>query len=169
MTGLQSSVRRGRGLGAFTLLEVLVTLALIALLSGLLVGGAIALVRDRPTTGEEILRSAIAKTRRHALERYENVRLSYDAQGHCFVASAPDATWRIPVTMPGNVDFSFLPVTQGSVALLGGDVVETSSLPYVTFYRDGGSSPFRAQIKIGTAAQVIVFDPWTCSPMPEAK
>ena len=170
MSGLHPSMRVvQRGARAFTLLEILVTLALIAILSALVVGGATALVRDRPATVEEVLRSVIDKTRLRAVQHFEEIRLSYDAQDRAFVATAPDGTWKTPVTIPGKVEFSFLPASQGSLVLLGGDIVETYGMPYVTFYRDGGCSPFRAQIKMGTDAQVITFDPWTCAPLPESK
>ena len=47
--------------------------------------------------------------------------------------------------------------------LLGGQLVETKTLPYVTFYGDGTCSPFRLQIRTTGEARVIAIDPWTCS------
>lgn len=157
------------GCGAFTLLEVLVTIALILLLAGLVIGASITLLRERPATGEEVVKYAIAQARRYAVENDREVRLSYDAKEKAFVASTRDGTRTFPVDFPGELQIEFLSSQKGGAVLLGGDLVETARLPYVTFYPDGACSWFRAQLRTGGPARVLAIDPWTCAPMLEAK
>ena len=48
--------------------------------------------------------------------------------------------------------------------LVGGQLVETQTLPSVTFYGDGTCSPFRAQLRNkGVDPRVLEIDPWTCA------
>lgn len=58
----------------------------------------------------------------------------------------------------------------GSSMLVGGQLVETQTIPFVTFYRDGTCSPFRLQIKTRNGTRILEIDPWTCAQMlnPEA-
>ncbi len=148
---------------AFTLLEVLITVALIGLLTGILVGGSMAMVRERPSTGEEVLRTAIRQARRYAVENLREVRVRYDAKEKVFVASTRDGEKRFPVEFPGELKVDFLPTIKSSSVLLGGEVLETSSMPFITFYPDGGCSPFRAQLRTGGPARIVSIDPWTCA------
>lgn len=157
------------GRSAFTLLEVLVTLALILLLTGIVIGASVSLLRDRPVTGEEVVKYAIAQARRYAVENFREVRLSFDAKEKAFIASTEDGTRTFPVEFPGELQIEFLSAQKGGSVLLGGDLVETARMPYVTFYPDGACSAFRAQLRTGGPARVLAIDPWTCAPMLEAK
>jgi len=53
--------------------------------------------------------------------------------------------------------------------LLGGELVETGTMPYVTLYRDGTCTPFRVQFHSSGAARIIAIDPWTCAEVLEEK
>ena len=61
-----------------------------------------------------------------------------------------------------TVDFLSAQPGQSSV-LIGGELVDTKTVPAVTFYPDGTCSPFRAQFRAGGAAKVLSIDPWTCA------
>ncbi|HWA07841.1 MAG TPA: GspH/FimT family pseudopilin [Opitutaceae bacterium] len=160
--------RSSAGARAFTLLEILVTLALIALLSGALIAGAGRLVNDRPSTPSEIFRQALTESRQYAIEKNVEVRLSFDPKGKTLVASTTDNARNYPV--PGDdVVIDFLAAQKGGSAILvGGEVIETQALPYVTFYPDGTCSPFRVQFRISGTTNVVPIDPWTCAPVLEA-
>lgn len=146
------------------------TIALILLLTGLVVGGSITLLRERPTTGEEVLNYAIAQARRYAVEENREVRLSFDSREKTFHASTTDGKRSFPVEFRGELQIEFLaPQKGGGTVLLGGDLVETAKTPFVTFYPDGACSAFRAQLRTGGAARVVAIDPWTCAPMLEGK
>lgn len=147
----------------------MVTIALIGLLAAVVTGGANALLRERPVTGEEVLRFAIAKARRYAVENMREVRLSYDSKEKVFKATTVDGVRSFPVDTPGELQIDFLPPQKEGAILLGGSSAETGNMPFVTFYSDGVCSPFRAQIRTGGPARLMAFDPWTCAPMLEDK
>lgn len=159
--------------GGFTLLEVLVTLALIALLTGVLVVGTSRLLGDRPKSPDELFWAAVEEARKTALLNNRDVRLSFDTRSGEFVTWANgQEESRLPF-VPGEVsEFEFLaPKSPGSFSaiLVGGQLVETQTIPSVTFYRDGTCSPFRAQLKSRNGARVLEIDPWTCAQMLSAQ
>ncbi len=150
------------------MLELLVTLALIALLTGLLVGGTAALLRERPATADEVMRLAITQARRYAVENYREVRLAYDNKGKAFQASSVDGKRAFPLELSQEVQIDFLTTQKDNSMLLGGELVELSNLKYVTFYPDGTCSPFRVQLRTNNGpARVVAIDPWTCAPVLE--
>ncbi len=156
------------GRGGFTLLEVLVTLALIALLTGVLVVGANSLLRDRPKTPEELFWSAVGEVRKEALLGNRDVRLRFDPAKGEFVASSEDGGVRYPFVAKETAELDFLPPKSPgtfSAMLVGGELIETQTMPFVTFYRDGTCSPFRVQLKTRNGARVLEIDPWTCAPI----
>lgn len=167
--GTKHSKGPGGAGGAFTLLEVLITLALIGLLAGLVAGGATALLRERPVTGEEIFRSVMSKARRRAVETMHEVRLSYVLKEKLFKLSSVDGDQTVPADIKGDLQVDFLKQQKDGSMLLGGDLVETGSLPFVVFYPDGACTPFRVQLRTGGPARVISIDPWTCLPILENK
>ena len=67
---------------AFTLLEVLVVIALIAMLTGVLVVGTTRLLRDRPVTADELFWKTVGEVRKSALFDNREVRLAFDAKGN---------------------------------------------------------------------------------------
>lgn len=156
------------GRGGFTLLEVLVTLALIALLTGALVVGANSLLRDRPKTPEELFWGAVGEVRKEALLDNRDVRLRFDPAKSEFVAWSGGGAMRYPFVAKETAELDFLPPRAPgsfSAMLVGGELIETQTMRFVTFYRDGTCSPFRVQLKTRNGARVLEIDPWTCAPI----
>lgn len=158
----------------FTLLEVLVVIALIALLTGVLVVGTARLLGDRPKTPAELFWLAAAAARKDALLNNHAVRLSLDAKTNEFVLAATAATaaataeTRLPFVPKTISELDFLPpkaTGPGSALLIAGELVETRTQPFVTFYGDGTCSPFRVQLRGAAQTRVLEIDPWTCAPM----
>lgn len=164
--------RPAGGRRGFTLLEVLVTLALIALLTGVLVVGTSRLLGDRPKTPDELFWGAVEAARKDALLNNRDVRMSLDAKARQFVILGADTEVRHPFVPKETADMDFLaPKSPGSSSVLvGGELVETQTLPWVTFYRDGTCSSFRVQVRSRNGTRVLEIDPWTCAQMlsPEA-
>jgi general secretion pathway protein H len=167
----------------FTLLEVLVVIALIALLTGVLVVGTSRLLGDRPKSPTELFWLAAAAARKDALLQNQSVRLSLDSKSAEFVltangvAATPAATagvtttageTRLPFVPKAISELDFLPPNAtglGSAMLIAGELVETRTQPFVTFYGDGTCSPFRVQLRSPAQTRVLEIDPWTCAPM----
>jgi general secretion pathway protein H len=152
----------------FTLLEVLVTISLIALLTGVLVVGTSRLLGDRPKTPDELFWLAAAAARKAALLNNQPVRLSLDTKSREFILTSPAAETRMPFVSNQLSEIEFLPPKSPSTysaILIAGELVETRTQPFVTFYGDGTCSPFRVQLKSSTQTRVLEIDPWTCAPM----
>ena len=155
-----------RGVEGFTLLEILVTLALIALLTSVLIVGSTRVLNGQPPTPEDVLLKAVSDARKFAVESNSDVRLSFDPKERAFAASNDQGNRSYPVKASGDLGFDFLSTQKGgAMILVGGVLMETHPLPYVTFYPDGTCSAFRVQIRTEGAANVIAIDPWTCAPM----
>lgn len=161
--------QRGTG-GAFTLVEVLVVLALIGLLSTLLVGGSISLLRSQAKSPTDIFWQACLQARRTALLSGRDVRMSFDDKAKAFTIDDGQSTTSIPIPRAAaDLKVSFIPAdgaSEGSsLTLIGGALVSTESLPAVTFFHDGICTPFQVQFFIAGAAHTEAVDPWTCYPM----
>jgi general secretion pathway protein H len=156
----------GRG---FTLLEILVTLALIALLSAVLISGSTRLLSDQPSTPADIFRKALTESRQYAVEKNVEVRLSFDTKEKALKATTDDGVRSYPVNTGGDVNIDFVSSQKGGSAILvGGVAVDTQTLPFVTFFPEGTCSPFRVQFRIDGAVSSMAIDPWTCAPVLES-
>jgi len=170
LAGGGSACRRRPHRAGFTLLEVLVVIALIAMITAALIVGTSRLLRDRPETAAEIFWKTVGEVRKEALLDNRDIRLSFDAKTHEFVAgpgAAGGPEQRFPFSPRDETDLSFLVPASSSQSstsiLIGGVLVETQTLPFVTFYGDGTCSPFRVQLKTKTGASILDIDPWTCA------
>jgi len=174
-----SAVRRRQ---AFTLLEVLLVVALIGLLSGVLVTGLTRMLNPPPDSPAQAFWRAARAARKHALENATQVRLSYNADDGAFEAVAEDGTALDPIRPPAGTRVEFLagivPPTlsstgvNGTVNRLFSGVLDAADAPTdsVTFFSDGTSSLYRVRIQASlsgadTITSIIEVDPWTCSPM----
>ncbi len=156
------------GRSGFTLLEVLITIALIALLTSVLVVGTNRLLSARPKSADELFWAAAGEVRKDALLNNRDVRLILDTKTHEFVAWSDGVETRHPFVAKETAELEFLaPKGPGisSAILVGGQLIETQTIPFVMFYRDGTCSSFRVQLKTRNGARVLDIDPWTCAPM----
>ena len=156
--------RRARRAAAFTLLEILLALALLGLISAALVSGAIHLLNGGAKTPEEVFWDASAAAREAALKKDQDVLLRFDDKEKAFVLDKGGSTEKFPVVPEPNLTIDFLhAASTGGMVLIGGELVDTQSVPFVTFYSDGTCSPFRVQFRTTGPARVITIDPWTCA------
>ena len=153
--------------GGFTLIEILLALALVLLLGTIFVSGTNSLLADRTSSPDEQFWKAASAARKEALEEQKTVLLSYDQKAHGFVLNDGAQQRTRPVTGPDDLAIDFHPVRSDSSSsiLIGGTLVETEPMAAATFYDDGTCTPFRVQIRTNGGAHMLSIDPWTCAPV----
>jgi prepilin-type N-terminal cleavage/methylation domain-containing protein len=153
---------------AFTLVELLLVLAMISLFAAVLIPGVNSILNQMDDRGpEQLLSEAVLAARTDALESGREVELSYDLEKRQLVYGAlalrSDA-------LPTGITLELLPVQAGASILLGGELSEAQQEPLkrVRFFPDGTCEPFRIRVKAGrdTKPRVLVVDPWTCALSP---
>ncbi len=144
-------------------------LALIALLSGVLVVGTRALMSEDAATPEDVFWSAVNAARKQALLSGRDVRLMYvPAERDTPAALAlqgEGVAEMFPFGGKADVKIDFLSLAKArSAILVGGQMLETNTMPAATFFGDGTCVPFRVQIRVGAnPARTLMIDPWTCA------
>ncbi|MBI2497208.1 MAG: type II secretion system protein, partial [Opitutae bacterium] len=154
---LQEAGGPTRGIGGFSLLEILVVLALLGLISALLIGGSTTLLRT--VTSDDVQNTAlgaIAGARHGAVLTGRTLELRYDEQARVLDWGEDRAA------LAGEGALRLLPPVRSSSILVGGQLVE-SPLARVRFYPDGTCDPFRLEIVRDQANLVLTIDPWTCT------
>lgn len=163
---------RGRRPRGFTLLEILLALALIGLLSAALVSGAIRLTDAQPRRPEDVFWAASNAARRAAVQSEHEVSLAYESKEKRFVVRTA-AGGSVPFPIPSAKRDLSVDLLQGQVqrgagsVLIGGQLVDTRTIPSATYYPDGTCTPFRVQFHTDGPAVVLAIDPWTCAPVLE--
>ncbi len=157
---------RGRRSNAFTLLEILLAIALMGLIAAVLVTGGAEMLSDKPATPEAVFWKAVQQSRLTALGAEREVRLAFDPKTQAFVVDGGATPQSLPVPATKDLTVDFLSAQPGqSSVLIGGEMVDTKTIPAVSFYPDGTCSAFRVQFRAGGAAHVLAIDPWTCAPV----
>lgn len=147
------------------MLEIMVVVGLMGLLAGVLAVGASRALIDRPASPQQIFWSAVGQAREFALQNEVDVRLAYDNETRTFQAVTRLGSAVIALPPGAELEIQFLGRGRGGPSvLIGGSLVETSELAFVTFFADGTCTPFRAQLNFGGEPLVVEVDPWTCAP-----
>jgi general secretion pathway protein H len=160
--------RESRG---YTLLEILLVLALVGLLGALLTVSISHVVSEDHAAPEDVFWQGCRSAQKMASLSERETSLGFDAKEKKLVWSNGLGTEEASFDpTSGEVSIQFLQAMQGgNLILIAGQVVETQEVPRVTFYPDGTCSAFRVQFRIGTNSWQVAIDPWTCAPMLEGK
>lgn len=147
----------------FTLLEILVVLALFGLISALFIGssGTLLQAASREDAGNTAL-GAIASARHEAVLAGRVVELHLDAKTRVIEWGAGRAA------LAGSDGVSLLSAVKTSSVLIGGQLEETP-IAGVRFYPDGTCDPFRLEIRREKTREVLAIDPWTCTVLAPGK
>ncbi|MBI5693192.1 MAG: hypothetical protein HZC55_24205 [Verrucomicrobia bacterium] len=179
-----TGARNLRAVGGFTLLEVLLCIALIALLGGVLVGSSSHLLTDKPVTPSAVFWKSVQEARKTALRAQHEIRLKYDREKKHFYlvdglapstlaedgitrTETPLKTFPIAPELAHDLTVDFLPAsTKGGLTILvGGVLLESQGIKHVAFYADGTCAPFRVQLARSGGSTILTVDPWTCAPV----
>ena len=157
--------RAGATRHGFTLVEVILVLAVMMLLGALLLPGVNSMLRATSTEEpDRIFWDSVIAAREQALTTNQTVPLHFDKEKNAIRwGDEPGAQQK---TVPPGVSVQFLQAARGTAILLGGVLVETQEIPLVRFYPDGTCDRFRVQLRRDQEPpQIIAIDPWTCAPM----
>ena len=106
------------------------------------------------------------QARKTALTGDNTVVVTFDQKNLAFVIDDTVAPVSVPIANQPDLIVEFLSTQKdASAMLLGGISVETQTLPFVEFYTDGTSSPFKVQFRNKVGAHILSIDPWTCAPV----
>ncbi|MDP2138004.1 MAG: prepilin-type N-terminal cleavage/methylation domain-containing protein [Candidatus Didemnitutus sp.] len=155
-----------RGRAGFTLVEVLLVMALLALFAAVFIPGVTSILREIDSRGpEQLLAESILAARSEALESDRMVELRYDDQTRQLVWGATATRGE---AMPLGTSCDLLPVATGGNVLLGGVLEEAGNpLRRVRFFPDGTCDAFRVRLKtLGQTPRLYLIDPWTCAASP---
>jgi prepilin-type N-terminal cleavage/methylation domain-containing protein len=179
-----STFRRRASRGGFTLLEILLALAVMALVATLFIGATAQLLKTQAVTADDVFWKAVQEARKDALKSEHDIRLKFDPEKKRFLIldstaqPAPDPLNPVPPEevplkefpllpeVASDLTVTFLATTKGGpTMLIGGVLVESQPIAYVTFYPDGTCTAFRTQFVRPTGSHVLNIDPWTCAPV----
>lgn len=161
--GQTSGVKSRKDLRGFTLIEILLVLALMTLLVSLFFAGASDYFRAQEKTMETVFWESVQAARLQAVEGDQTVKLRYDEKKHQLLWGAGETAGTS--AWPGK-NLEFLPVEKRDAILIGGQLIETGGTGAVKFYADGCVENFKAQLT-GTDGHVsyLEIDQWTCAPI----
>lgn len=157
-TRARDAVRRG-----FTLVEVLLVLALMALVSGVLILGASNLLSGDRDDPEAALLSTLQRVRREAVERNETIELRIEDDGAALTwGDQPDQSATLPASQTARARL-LAPQSLGAV-LIGGEA-EEHPLSSLRLYPDGTCDHARLEVRRNGARRLHAIDPMTCAPL----
>jgi prepilin-type N-terminal cleavage/methylation domain-containing protein len=158
--------RHSAGRRAFTLLEVILAIALLGLVASLFITGGSEMFRARQRTMVDVFWAAVQAARLQAVQEDTTVTLRFDEKSKRILWGATDESHGLD--WPGR-NLEFLPTESRDTILLGGQLVHTNRLETVRFYADGTTDRFRVQL-INAEGQVSLLDldPWTAAPVVRA-
>lgn len=166
-TGKNRSVRRASG---FTLIEILIVLALIAVASSLLIVNFSAMVAntEEPPSADESLIAATRAARFMAARTRSTTRMYYDAEtGSLEIYNGTGDSESFPLGAPfgsdagAEVRFYLVPASEGLSPPQDPDNTNQETTE-IQFAPDRSSSPFVVELDDGNASPLrMVFDPFS--------
>ena len=157
---------RGRTSG-FTLIEVMLTIALIALMTSMFVLNLNSLLRESGIrTLENEYWRAVDSARTKAVFNQKAYLVEWNPKENSFVVSSSGDTESFDFDSSefGDAEVEVIfeeKAPQNSYILIRGQLVTQREATAVHFYPDGTCTPFTVSMKVGPDATRFEMDPWT--------
>jgi type II secretory pathway pseudopilin PulG len=163
MAGARLSRRVGPG--AFTLVEILLTLAVMALLGSLLLPGVNSIMGSMAEREPaQVIWTTLSQVREQALLGNRPLRLTFSEDKTQLIWTDGQQRWT--KELPQSCHAQLLPAYAGNQVLIGGQAIETKIISGVYFYADGACDAFRVQLRPEAGPpQILSVDPWTAAPI----
>lgn len=149
----------------FTLVEVLMVMALMALITGVLMVASTNLMspsaRNDP---EEALLAALQKVRREAVERNTTFEIQVSENG-TVLTWGEDSSQTVTLPLSETIQAKLLAPESLGAVLIGGQA-EEKLLEHFKVYPDGTCDLIRLDVRRDGARRVFAIDPMTCAPLP---
>ncbi len=163
---------RSVGRGGFTLLEMLLAIALVAIAGSMFLVSVDSLGRSSPADEfEGAFWRAMAQARERALATRREVELGWDDESRSFVIGDSAGTSAVPVEAASEgADSAYSATFSEEVAandfiLVRGALVTRRPVPAVRVFPDGSCQSFAVEFSLGEQKHLVVIDPWTGAPM----
>lgn len=163
---------RSLGRDGFTLIELMLTMALIALLSSLFIWNIQSLLKQGELEAlQNELWSAVEKAKQSAVFNRVPHRVRFDQESQAFMVSADGEEVPFKVDTSGlgeevEIEVIFkLMLPRDGYRLIRGELVTHKEIETITFFPDGTCTPFSVDLKIAEYESSYQIDPWTGSQM----
>lgn len=163
--GIGRSSRQHSARQAFTLIEIVLVLALMALAGSVVIANFIAFAdRGEERSPDEVLKTAIREARFQAATTRQITTLRYDEEMGALVVD-PGATFNLNTDFgkgtSGEIRFYLVPPAEGMEPFPEAERTRLQTSE-VRFAPDRSSSPFVAEIDIGSGTpERLIFDPFS--------
>ncbi|HAT60746.1 MAG TPA: hypothetical protein DCS60_08260 [Opitutae bacterium] len=155
---------------AFTLIELMLTMALIALLSSLFIWNINALLKQGELEAlQNELWGVVEKAKQAAVFSRQPHKVRFDEKLKSFMVSSGEEEIAYQVDTSGfgeeveiEVFFKMI-LPKDGYRLVRGELVTYREIESVTFFPDGTCTPFSVDLKIGEYKSGYQIDPWTGS------
>ena len=157
-----------RSIGGFSLVEIMLVIALIGVLASIFVINFDTLIRQNETDSlEQAFWRASSDARNRAMFERRAQDLRFDTESMGFLVGVGERVKRFPVNTsdwsektPVEIVFK-QNLSDDSYRLVGGKLITLREIRFVRFFPDGTCMPFVLEIRVGDDLRSIEVDPWS--------
>jgi prepilin-type N-terminal cleavage/methylation domain-containing protein len=154
--------------GGFSMVEILLVIALIGMLASIFVINFDTLLRQNETDSlEQAFWTASSEARNLAMFERRAQDLRYDPESLTYLIGAGENVKRFAVETSSWSDEAQVEVlfkqrlSDDSYRLIGGELITLREAPIVRFFPDGTCMPFILEIRVDEDLRSIEIDPWS--------
>lgn len=160
--------RRLRGSGGFTLLELMLVFALIAMFTAALIVNIESMVRQSAASVVEgTFWEAVRTARTNALLQRRTETVRFEPRSGAFLVESWAGQKRFEIDRRDwksdlKLEIAFKKrLASSQFTLVRGELVDLREIPSIQFFEDGTCTPFVLELVVGDASRRIEIDPWT--------